>query len=299
MFGNGTGGFEKSGGGGASGGGSIQGTGRNFNALTQYNQLHNFKNVKEAMMAFLFPPQPPTAAIAGAFILDNSAGAYVSFATLERGTLVSSVRLTVSGTQGANGQHVKYLRLTGGGISPNVFTIDPTAAGKTTDRIAYDNSAFTLNTAKSYSLQSEAADGVLSTSAPATWAFGVRSYMGVGKKTGAQIDEAFIRSLINKTNIGVGIQASVTQTPASDEYIYYVYPTALFGTGGKPYVFKFLGADQTNPEEALRIKVRTDAEVRNGTLQSHSSVTEYAVIRSLTAGLGSGSAYTFSVGLKS
>ncbi|MFD3001436.1 hypothetical protein ACFS7Z_13775 [Pontibacter toksunensis] len=259
-------------------------TGRNFAYPTQFNQQHKYRNVQEFVQAFLVVELPPLASIAGHFRLNGST-TFVAFGTIERGTIVSEVRITARGQSQVNSPDLAEIMINGG-ASPASTLLE---AGIRDSTVYGSDTALLLNTPKSYNVRAKDVKGVLSNNPSATWGTGVKAYYGFGNVTGTGITETWVRTNLTKHANFNQHMGKVTVTPGPDDYILYLAPTAW---GER--VFEFLGSDQTNPESLTRVKVRTDAEIANGILQA--DATEYFVIRSLGQGLGNGSPYSFDIG---
>ncbi|RDC65064.1 hypothetical protein [Adhaeribacter pallidiroseus] len=238
--------------------------------------------VKAFLEKLAFISLPPTISITGSYRINGGTN-WVNFGTLERGTLVNEVMLRVAGTVAPNSPAIQDI-FVGGGAYPDNFYF---TGGRTPVGESYFSPDIPLTTARVFTARAVDKANVASNQAAASWNYGVPNYYGPGSPVGAQIDETFIRSL-NRTPINQSL-ASVTATPGPGEYIYYAAPVS---SGIK--VFEFLSADQTNPEAALRVKVRTNAEIMNGTPLEEA--TEHYVVRSLSTGLGGGSPYTFQIG---
>ncbi|WP_162054526.1 hypothetical protein [Pontibacter pamirensis] len=260
--------------------------GRNFDYPTQFNQEHKYRTAKDFVTAYLIKELPPLATIAGHFRLNGSV-AFVPFSTIERGTIVDEVRITANARSQVNSPDLAELSI-GGGALPALTSFGEGGIRDSGAIYAYDT-ALVLNTPKSYTARAKDLKDVLSTQPSTTWGIGVKAWYGKGEATGAAITEAWVRANLQKHSSFNGHMPSVTVTPGSNDYIYYLAPVAW---GLK--VFEFLGSDQTNPESATRVRVRTDNEMLNGITQAEA--TEYFVIRSLGQGLGGGSSYTFQLG---
>lgn len=264
---------------------NIDVTGRNFDNPTQFNMVHKYRTAKEFIKAYLIKELPPLATIAGHFRLNGSAS-FSSFTTIERGTIVDEVRLTVTGKSQVNSPDLAEVTVYGGALQSSFLL--PEATRDTGSLYAYET-GLALNQVKSYSARARDMKDVLSTQPSVAWATGTKVYYGKGNVTGAAITEAWVRANLAKHTSFNQHMGSVTVTPGADDYILYLAPVSL---GLR--VFEFLGSDQTNPESATRVRVRTDSEIANGVAQA--DATEYFVIRSLGQGLGGGSAYTFNIG---
>lgn len=263
---------------------NIDVVGRNFDDPTKFNQPHKYLTAKDFIMSYLVKELPPVATISGHFRL-NGGAAFVPFMTIERGTIVNEVRITARGTSQVNSPDLAEIMI-GGGAVPASTSLE---AGVRDFTVTAFDSSIMLNTPKTYTARARDLKGVLSSQPNDKWAIGVKAYHGKGNVEGATITEAWVRANLTKHGAFNQHMSEVTATPGADDYILYLAPVA-WGLR----VFEFLGSDQTNPESATRIKVRTDAEIANGILQK--DATEYFVIRSLGKGLGGGSPYTFKIG---
>lgn len=261
--------------------------GRNFSSPSLFNQAHVYTSYAQFFSAFLAPALPPVATISGQFRI-NGSGSFIAFQTIEKGTVVNEVRLTLGGSIQPNSPLIKELNVVGGAtpaqhiISPPDDIITGLISTHTVNNLPTDNSS------RTYSVSSKDTTNVVGNSVSASYSFSSLIYHGVGTEIGVAITEDVIRGWSSQMS---GHASSITKTPSGGQYIYYSAPVAY---GLK--VFEFLNSDQTNPESALRVKVRTASQIANGVAQDHASVDEYFVIRSISAGLGGGSPYTFSIG---
>ncbi|WP_161889257.1 hypothetical protein [Pontibacter russatus] len=268
---------------------NINVTGRNFDTPTQFNMAHKYRTAKDFIKAYLIKELPPLATIAGHFRLNGSA-VFTPFTTIERGTIINEVRLTATLKSQVNSPGLKQLVITGSyQFAPQ--TIDFELGTRDSGIIErYDTRIGSSSSIKTYTAKGYDVKDVLSASSPSVaWGVGVKAYYGKGTATGAAITEAWVRENLLKHTVWNAHMGAVTVTPGAEDYIYYLAPVS-WGLR----VFEFLGSDQTNPESALRIKVRTDNEMLNGVEQSFA--TEYFVVRSLGKGLGGGAPYTFNIG---
>jgi len=268
---------------------NIDVTGRNFDTPTQFNMAHKYRTAKDFIKAYLIKELPPLATIAGHFRLNGSA-VFTPFSTIERGTKIEEVRLTATLKSQVNSPDLLRLEVFGN-YQFGLKTINFAPGTKDSGIIElYDSRIASSSSSKIYTAKGYDMKDVLSASSPtATWTIGVKAYYGMGTATGAAITEAWVRENLLKHTAWNAHMGAVTVTPGAEDYIYYLAPVS-WGLR----VFEFLGSDQTNPESALRIKVRTDNEMLNGFAQA--SATEYFVVRSLGKGLGGGSPYTFNLG---
>jgi hypothetical protein len=265
---------------------SVDGIGRNFGTPTQFNLQHRYDSVQQFVNAFLFPAQPPIVNFTGQFRL-NGATSFEAFRTIEKGTIVNQVKVIASANSQVNSPLLKSVVLSNT-LTPSVFEFEPAQQVNVLEAFMTVNNFPTQNSGRSFTAEAIDVSDVKSPVRTISYAFGNHVYFGKGTAIGSQINEAFVRSLTSQFN---SHRTSVTATPLADEYIYYIAPVS-FGLR----VFKFLGSNQTNPEEGLRIKVRTAAQIANGVSQNDASVDEYFVVRSINAGLGNGSPYTFEIG---
>lgn len=175
--------------------------GRDFTNTTLFNKSHVYNNINELIQAWLFPALPPSiSSITGEFKL-NGSGTYVPFATIQKGTIVRDVRVTVTGVKGTNGTNIVETSTT----LPSPTPASPTAQTPSSSVTqAYtgliNNVGVVLWSAadqanKSFTGTVKDVAGVSTTSSPVTFSYSDYIYYGVGAIPGIDISEAFIKGL--------------------------------------------------------------------------------------------------------
>lgn len=231
--------YNNSGSSGSGGGGGdcvcfepVNGIGRNFTTPTLFNQTHVYNDINELIQAWLFQAQPPSiSSITGEFKL-NGSSTFVPFATIQKGTIVRDVRVTVSGVKGTNGTNLVETSTTLPSPTPTSPTAQTPASSVTqaytgeVNNISVTTWAGADQANKSYTGTVKDASGVSTTSSSVTFSYSDLVYYGVAAIPGVNISEAFIKALSTSVLDTDGFINPILFTSGATQHAWFAVPSA-------------------------------------------------------------------------
>jgi hypothetical protein len=205
-------------------------TGRNFSTPTLFNQVHVYNDINEFVKAFLAPAQPPTITVSGQYKLNNSAS-YTNFGLVQRGTIVRDVKITVSGSKGANGNNIVETSTSLPSPTPASPTAQTPAISVTQEYTSLINNpgvtVWALSDQSNKTFSGSVKDsGNLTTTANVSYSFADLVYYGAAPVPGGGITEAFVKSLSSYLDADQ-FTTSLGVTTGSNQHVWFAYKDSL------------------------------------------------------------------------